>query len=178
MGYSEILKEELKGTSNDIQESADNILTSSRHLLDLINDILDLSRAERGTLELSIENTSVPEIIGDTVSIIKDIASKKNVIIKQELDKELEYIEADKKRLKQILINLFANSVKYNKAEGGIVTIRTRKNGNMAEFSIGLAFTKYLVELHDGKIRAESKFGEGSTFTFTLPLIAKKEIQD
>lgn len=208
MGYTKILKTELEGTSKDIEESTDNILKSSEHIMDLINDILDLSRAERGTLELVIEKIQVLEIIDDTITIIKDLASKKNVLIKKELDKDLDYIEVDKKRLKQILINLLANSVKYCKDQGGTITIKTRKNENMAEFSvsdtgigikeddikklfiifkqldsevskkyqgagIGLAFSKYLVELHGGKIWVESKYGQGSTFTFSLPVEAK-----
>ncbi len=123
----------------------------------------------------------------------------------------MEYIEADKRKFKQVLFNLLSNAVKFSKEEGGTVTIMAKKTGDMAEFSVsdtgigvkeenmgklftvfqqldpcitkkyggtglGLAITKQLVELHGGKIRAESKYGEGTTFTFTLPLKVKREI--
>ncbi|MDO8727960.1 MAG: ATP-binding protein, partial [Candidatus Methanoperedens sp.] len=127
-----------------------------------------------------------------------------------EFDPELEFIEADKQRFKQILFNLLNNAVKFSKEEGGTVTITAKKEGDMAKVSVsdtgigikeenigklfhkfeqldseisqkyggtglGLAITKQLVELHGGEIRAESKYGEGSTFTFMLPLKAKNE---
>ncbi len=209
IGFSELLKLKRAGDLNEKQgHYADNILTGGKHLLNLINDILDLSKIEAGKIELETENISVPETIDETITLIKQKALKHNVIIKKEI--ELANIEADKLRLKQILFNLLDNAVKFSKKEGGTVTVSAKRDGDMAQFSVsdtgigikredmnklfkefeqlssgvsrkyggtglGLAITKKLVELHGGKINTESKYGEGSTFTFLLPLEAKKQ---
>jgi signal transduction histidine kinase len=186
----------------------DNILTSNQFLLTLINDILDLSKIEAGKIELLIEKMSVTATIEETLSLIKEKASKHNILLKTEFDPEIEFIEADKQRFKQILFNLLSNAVKFSKEEGGVVTITAKKEGDMAKISVsdtgigikeenisklfrkfeqleseigkkyggtglGLSITKQLVELHGGTIAAKSKYGEGSTFIFMLPLKAK-----
>lgn len=210
IGFSELLVEKTVGELNKKQEHyVDNVLESSKHLLALINDILDLSKVEAGKIELVIEKISVPETISDVVTLIKERAMKHNVIIKKDIDPQLE-IEADRQRLKQILFNLLSNAVKFSKPEEGTITITAKKEDGMAKISIsdtgigimeenirklfsefeqldkgisrkyegtglGLAITKKLVELHGGKIWAESRYGAGSTFTFFLPLKAEKE---
>ena len=206
IGFSDLLIKKIPGELNAKQEHfIDNILKSSRHLLFLINDILDLSKVEAGKIELIIERIPVTETIEETLSLIKERAIRHNVSIKKEYDPALDYIEADRQRVKQILLNLLSNAVKFSEKEGGIVTIRTKREGEMMQISVsdtgigireenlgklfrefeqldsgvgrkyggtglGLAITKKLVELHGGKIRAESRYGEGTTFTFSLPL--------
>ncbi|VVB88105.1 Methyl sulfide methyltransferase-associated sensor [uncultured archaeon] len=208
IGFSELMTRGIGGKLNEKQESyAVDIFNAGKHLLRLINDILDLSKVEAGKIELIIEDFSVPEAINETLVLIKEQAAKNNVLIKKELDPQLEFIEADKQRLKQVLFNLLSNAVKFNR-KGGTLTITTNKEGDMARISVsdtgigireedigklfedfvqldsgfnrkyggtglGLAITKKLVELHEGKIMAKSKYGEGSTFTFLLPLKGK-----
>jgi len=204
IGFSELLKQKMPGELNEKQEHfVDNVLSSSKHLLALIGDILDIAKIEAGKMELAIEEISVPSVTDDVLTLIKEKAAKHKVILNKEFDPRLDVINADKTKFKQILFNLLDNAVKFSKEEGGTVTITTKKTDDMAEISVsdtgvgikkedmgklftkfqqleigrklggtglGLAITKQLVELHGGKIRVESRYGEGSTFTFLLPL--------
>jgi len=99
-----------------------NVITSGKFLLNLINDILDLSKVEAGKIELMMERISIPVTIGETLILIKEKSSKHNVSIKQDIDPQIDFIEADKQRFKQILFNLLSNAVKFSKKEGGTVT--------------------------------------------------------
>jgi len=96
----------------------DNILISNEFLLTLINDILDLSKIEAAKIELVPEKISLPATIKETLSLIREKASTHKVYLKSEFDPELEFMEADKQRFKQILFNLLSNAVKFSK-EGG-----------------------------------------------------------
>jgi len=213
IGFSELMRQKMPGELNEKQmHYMDNILKSSKFLLDLINDILDLSKVEAGKIELVIEKMSVPLVIDETLILIKEKAAKHNVLLIKELDPSLGSIEADQQRFKQVLFNLLSNAVKFSKPEGGTVKIKTKEDGDMAIFSVadtgigikeedigklfrtfeqldsgisrnyggtglGLAISKKLVELHNGEISAESRYGEGSTFTFSLPIRAKGKWQ-
>ncbi|VVB97633.1 Methanogenesis regulatory histidine kinase FilI [uncultured archaeon] len=208
IGFSELLKQQVQGELKEKQmHYLDNIISSGRHLLNLINDILDLSRVESGKIELKIEKIPLHEAIEEETDLIKETASKNNVILKIEIDPQIEFVEADRQRFKQVLFNLLGNAVKFSKPEGGTVTLTARKAGDMAEFRVsdtgigikkedmeklfrefaqlesgssrkyggtglGLSISKQLVELHGGTIVAESRYGEGSTFAFSLPIIA------
>ncbi|VVB87199.1 Methanogenesis regulatory histidine kinase FilI [uncultured archaeon] len=211
IGFSELLTQNACGGMKEKQvHYVENIHTSGKHLLSLINDILDLSKVEAGKMELSIEKVSVPEIIIMALDLIKERAAKHNVILEKELDPQLDIIETDSLRLKQILFNLLSNAVKFSKAEGGTITISAKREENMAKFSVsdmgigmqeedmdklfkkfeqldvsisksyggtglGLAISKKLVEMQGGSIMAESRYGEGSTFTFFLPITQKMD---
>ena len=206
IGYSILLKEKNSGDLNDKQEFfMDNIIKSSEHLLNLISNSLDITKVEAGKIELKIEKIYVPEILGETLELVEQIAAKNNVVLKKEIDSQLDFIEADRQRFKQILLNLLANAIKFSKKDEGTVTLIAKKDGDTAQFSVldtgigikekdigqlfnmfqqvdtgvsrrypgtglGLAISKQLVELHGGMIKVESNYGEGSTFTFLLPL--------
>ena len=211
IAYSILLKEKKTGELNEKQMLfVDTILKSSKHLLDLINDFLELAKIEAGKMEMHFEEICIPDLINDIMEIIRETAIQHNVILKKEFNQEMLSINADRRSLRQILFNLISNSIKFSNNEGGVITISTKKENDMVRISVadngigiktedlpklfqkfeqldsgisrkyegtglGLAITKQLVEMHGGKIRVESKYGEGSTFIFLLPIEGKKE---
>ncbi len=212
LGFSEFLKMKTSGELNEKQEHyVDNIHKSGEHLLRIINDMLDLLKIESGDkLPLSIESFFAPEVIGETMIFVQEKAARKGIVFKKEIDPGLGDIQADKLRFKQILINLLDNAIKFSKPQGGTVTVKAVKAGDMAQFSIsdtgigikekdmgkifglfhqvdsginrkyggsgsGLAITKQLVEQQGGRFFVRSIYGQSSSFTFMLPLVANKE---
>ncbi|MCE8428505.1 MAG: PAS domain-containing sensor histidine kinase [Candidatus Methanoperedens sp.] len=137
LGFSELLKMKKVGNLTEKQEEyVDNIRYGGRHLLNLISDILDFSKIDAGKMELVIENISVPETLNKSIVMVEEIAKKNAVSLKEELDPELEFIEADKQRFTQIIFNLLSNAIKFNKKKGGTVTVTTKTEGDMARFSV------------------------------------------
>jgi len=122
LGRSETLLEGLLGQQNEKQLNAlRGIYESGGHLLDLINDILDLSKIEAGKLELDTDDDArVSEICRSSLNIIKQIAFKKHLKITKHTDSAVKTLKCDIRRLKQILVNLLSNAVKFT-PEGGTV---------------------------------------------------------
>jgi PAS domain S-box-containing protein len=134
IGFSELLKQgELKEKERHYLE---NVLTSSKNLLGLVNNILDIAKVEAGKMEIAIEKLSLPVMIDEVLIIIRPNAEKRNVIFRKEIDPELNYIEVDKQKFKQILLNLLDNAVKFSKPGGGDVLVSAKKAGDMAKISI------------------------------------------
>jgi len=209
IGYLIILQGTSHGKLNKKQRFfVDNILTSSKHLLDLINGILDLAKIEAGKLEMVFEEVSIPDTINEILKVVHENAAKNNITLKKKIGPDLPPIEADRRALKQIFFNLLSNAIKFNVQNKGFVTVSASREGNMIKISVsdtgigikeedmprlfqkfeqldtgisrkyegtglGLAITKQLVELHGGKITVESKYGKGTTFTFSLPITEK-----
>lgn len=136
IGFSELMKQYPGKLNEKYERYVNNILTSGKDLLGLVDDILDLNNAEAGKIELVFEKTSVPEVVDETLDLIKENAAKGNIIIKKELDPALQYVYADRQRFKQILFNLLSNAVKFSKPEGGNITIAAYKEGDIAKLSI------------------------------------------
>ncbi len=136
IGFSELLKMKTLGNLTEKQEDyVDNIRYGGKHLLNVISDILDLSKIDAGKMELVIENISVPETLNQTIVMVEEMAKKSTVSLKKELAPELEFIEADKQRFIQIISNLLSNAIKFNRKRG-IVTVTTNREGDMAKFSV------------------------------------------
>jgi signal transduction histidine kinase len=114
LGMSEALQEEVYGVVNDKQrKSLQTIEESGRHLLTLINDILDLSKIGAGKLELTLDSVSVEAICEASLRFIKQTAQKKRLRVSSSFDNRVTSMLADRRRLKQILVNLLSNAVKF-----------------------------------------------------------------
>ncbi len=121
LGLSEVLKARVYGPITEKQDQAiQAIETSGRHLLALINDILDLSKIEAGQLEVEIGPVSVELICQTSMQFVKQAAHKKQLKISSTLDSAVSTIQADERRLKQILVNLLSNAVKFTPPNGSI----------------------------------------------------------
>ncbi|AFV24841.1 sensory transduction histidine kinase [Methanolobus psychrophilus R15] len=205
IGFSDIL---LSGNYGDLNEKQatyiDYILQGGRHLLHLINDILDLSKVEAGKMDLDYELFYVADVIEEIGVLISPLAIKKGIHLASRVDPQVGVVDADKTKFKQILYNLASNAIKFT-PEKGHVTIEAKLSVNLLQISVtdtgmgiaqgdmeklfqpfkqlnpyltrehegtglGLALVKSFIEMHGGKIRVESKPGEGSIFTFVIPL--------
>ncbi|WP_305065641.1 PAS domain-containing sensor histidine kinase [Methanococcoides sp.] len=123
IGFSEMLLLGTFGTLNDKQTKyANNINSSGKHLLDVINDILDLSKIEAGKMELHINEFFVSDAIGEVEALMIPIASQKNIDLTCNIDIETPTIKADTIKFKQILYKLVSNAIKFT-VQGGFVTI-------------------------------------------------------
>ncbi|MFB2936863.1 ATP-binding protein [Aerosakkonemataceae cyanobacterium BLCC-F154] len=132
MGFSSVLLEECFGNLNKKQkEYVDRIYSSGQYLLELINDILDMSRIEAGRLELDLQVVFINEITENAVTLVRERAIAQGLSLEVEIADDLEYLVADPIRLKQILINLLSNAVKFTpKGSVGLRVYRSRETVN------------------------------------------------
>lgn len=119
LGFGQVLEMEINDDQN--KAYAQEIITAGHHLLTLINEVLDLSKIESGTLSLSIEDAHLNGIIDECFTIIKPLASKRNIRIINNFPPDTDHVVCvDYPRFKQVLLNLLSNAVKYNRNEGSI----------------------------------------------------------
>jgi PAS domain S-box-containing protein len=145
IGFSEVLVDGLLGEMTDQQRGfIADIYSSGKHLLSLINDILDLSKVEAGKMTLDLEPVQVFSLFANSLSIIREKASARDVRLIMDAPKELGSIRGDARKIKQIVYNLLSNAVKFS-SEGGAVTLRANRVprdevGDVSESSIGRTF--------------------------------------
>jgi CheY-like chemotaxis protein len=121
IGFAEIMHDEKVGPiSPDHKEYLHDILTSARHLLQLINDVLDLSKVESGKFEFLFEKTDPVILVGEVRDIVRTLAAKKRIKLQTEIHPSLSTIEADARSLKQILYNYVSNALKFTPEEGEV----------------------------------------------------------
>jgi signal transduction histidine kinase len=121
LGFSEVLAERMFGEVNEKQaEYLQGILSSGRHLLSLINDILDLAKVEAGRLELELGRFHLPTALDNALTLVRERASRHGITVTQTVDPGVAEIVADERKVKQILLNLLSNAVKFT-PEGGRV---------------------------------------------------------
>ncbi len=207
IGFSEVLLERMFGDVNPKQEEyLNDILSSGKHLLSLINDILDLSKIEAGRMELEAAPFDLPGALDNALTLIRERASRHGLKLEVTVDPRLGEVKGEERKVKQVLLNLLSNAVKFT-PEGGKISLAAHLKDGMAEISVadtgvgiaqedqeaifeefrqvgtdyarkregtglGLALARRLVELHGGKLWVQSVPGQGSTFTFTLPVSA------
>jgi PAS domain S-box-containing protein len=119
LGFAQLL--ELDDLTDDHRESVEQILRGGRHLLALINEVLDISRIETGRLALSTEAVSVTDVIQETLQLIRPLAEARDIAVVTPPGTCAFNVMADHQRLKQVLLNLASNAIKYNRP-GGTVT--------------------------------------------------------
>jgi len=132
------LLDQFYGSLNERQtRSVQLVEHSGRHLLALINDILDVSKIESGELMLEKETVPVSSICAGSLQFIKLAASKKNITVHSEIDEQVTYIQADSRRLKQILINLLSNAVKFTPDHGAVgLQVAGDPENEVAQFTV------------------------------------------
>jgi len=136
IGFSEVLQERLFGELNDKQaEYTDDILTSGRHLLSLINEILDLSKVEAGRMELETAAFDLPLAIDNARTFVRERATNHGITLDVKVDERIGDIVGDERKIKQILLNLLSNAVKFT-PEGGRITINARPINGAVEISV------------------------------------------
>jgi PAS domain S-box-containing protein len=124
LGFAQLL--ELEDLDAEAAESVQEILRGGRHLLDLINEVLDIARIETGRMALSLETVSVSDVVADSVALCRPLAQDRAIALERPGEEGCDrHVRADRQRLKQILLNLIGNAVKYNRPNGSVaVTCR------------------------------------------------------
>ncbi len=136
IGFSEILAEKMFGDVNDKQaEYLQDILESGRHLLSLINDILDLSKIEAGRMELEPAAFDLPSAIENALILVRERASRRGIRLGSTIDTRLGMISGDERKVKQVLLNILSNALKFT-PEGGRIDIDARLHADRAEVSV------------------------------------------
>jgi PAS domain S-box-containing protein len=181
MGLSEALKEEIYGPLNERQRrSVDVVIESSRHLLTLINDILDISKIGAGKFELVYEWFMIESVIRSSLDLIRTAAQKKHIEINFRKDVHVSKIYADERRLKQILFNLLMNAVKFTPDGGkiGLEVLADSEQGTIrfAVWDTGIGISKKdmgrlfqpFVQLDSGLARQHPGTGLGLALVYRM----------
>jgi len=204
IGFSEVLSERMFGELNEKQdEYLRDIHASGQHLLSLINDILDLSKIEAGRMELELSAFDLLMTIDNALMLVRERAARRGIELHGSVDERLSQVQADERKIRQVLLNLLSNAIKFT-PEGGRIEVGAKSVDGFVEVSVtdtgvgiapedqeavfeefkqvgtadkkvegtglGLALSRKFIELHGGKIWVKSQVGQGSTFTFTVPL--------
>jgi len=136
IGFSEVLAERMFGDINEKQmDYVNDILESGRHLLSLINDILDLSKIEAGRMDLERTDFSLPGAIDNTLTLVRERAHRHGITLGCDLDERLNVVHADERKVKQVLLNLLSNALKFT-PEGGRIDVRAVVRDGAVEVSV------------------------------------------
>jgi signal transduction histidine kinase len=198
IGFSEVLHERMFGELNERQaEYVRDVLEAGRHLLSLINDVLDLSKVEAGRMELELTDVSLAETLHSGLTMHAERAKRGGVSLDLTIADDELVVQADERKLRQVVFNLLSNAVKFT-PPGGRVGVTAQVVDDVVEVTVddtgpgitpaererifdefrsagvdgtglGLPIARKFIELHGGRLWVESSLGVGSTFKFTLP---------
>lgn len=130
MGFSQVLLDQMFGEVNERQEEyLRDILNSGKHLLELLNEILDLSKVESGRMELEPSVFGVGSVIEQTMALVRERALRHGITLKVDVDPGLDVVESDERRFKQVVLNLLGNAVKFTPDGGHITVTATESRG-------------------------------------------------
>jgi signal transduction histidine kinase len=136
IGFSEVLTERMFGELNEKQdEYLKDIYASGQHLLSLINDILDLSKIEAGRMELEPTDFDLPSALDNALTLVRERAGRRGITLGRAIDERVGTIRADERKVKQVLLNLLSNALKFT-PEGGRIDVRAAVTDGMAEVSV------------------------------------------
>jgi GAF domain-containing protein len=136
IGFSEVLIDRMFGEVNDKQlDYLKDIHESGKHLLSLINDILDLSKIEAGRMELELSRFHLPSAIGNALTLVRERAQRHGIQLGQEIDTRLGEFQGDERKVKQILLNLLSNAVKFT-PDGGRVDVSAKLDTDKVEIAV------------------------------------------
>jgi signal transduction histidine kinase len=210
LGYTELILDDIYGeVPGKMRDVLDRVQRNGKHLLGLINDVLDLSKIEAGQLTLSLTDYSVSEMVHTVMTAVEALATEKKLALKSEVPANLPLARGDERRIAQVLLNLVGNAIKFTdtgevavraSAANGSLTIAVHDTGpgipdgdrvkifeefQQADSSatkkkggtgLGLSIAKRIVEMHGGRIWVDSKLGEGSTFSITMPVKVEQQV--
>ena len=135
LGFAQLL--DMDNLTPDQRESVRQILDAGRHLLDLMNEVLDISKIESGNLSLSPEAVAVPEIVDQIVKLMRPLGAIRQIEVEALPSTSRErHVRADRLRLNQILLNLMSNAIKYNRAGGRVVVSCEDRDGGRVRLNI------------------------------------------
>jgi signal transduction histidine kinase/putative methionine-R-sulfoxide reductase with GAF domain len=136
IGYSELLEEDAADLDGGrLVPDLQKIATAAKHQLSLINDILDLSKVEAGRMELDLSEFDLPQAIENALILVRERASRRGIRLGSTIDERLGVIGGDERKVKQVLLNLLSNALKFT-PEGGRVDVRARVQDEVAEVSV------------------------------------------
>lgn len=195
IGFSRLILKGMDGPISDQQrQDLQIVYANSQHLLGLINDLLDISQIEAGLMELQLQELDLTEIVNSVMATASALVRDKEIELRQDIAPHLPRVQADAARIRQVLLRLLTSAARSTERgyiavhawpDGAEVLVsvsdtgrgiaprdreRIFEQGEDGATGVGLALSKDFVEMHGGRLWVESEMGQGSTFTFSLPL--------
>jgi len=174
IGFSEVLTDRMFGDLNEKQdEYLKDIYASGTHLLSLINDILDLSKIEAGRMELELTDFHLPTALDNALTLVRERAGRRSIALHTSIDNRLGEIQGDERKIRQVVLNLLSNSIKFT-PEGGRIEVRAAPADGSVEVSVSDTGVGIAPEDHEAvfqefrQVGTAEKKAEGTGLGLTL----------